>query len=98
MIKTDRGHQADGDKLSKWFEWFRKKSGPNELETAIPFIEQNVSKRSSEAANEILELNVTQNQEERLRWSNGFEYLLSILGFVIDLGNVSSLYFALVVF
>ena len=30
-----------------------------------------------------------ESESERMRWSNHFEYVLSVVGFVIDLGNVN---------
>jgi hypothetical protein len=39
--------------------------------------------------NENTATNLNNQKKKRIQWSNYFEYMLSVTGFVIDLGNVN---------
>lgn len=54
----------------------KEKKKSNKL--ANLFVDESYDERASSA----------EDGEERLRWDNFIEYFLSIIGFVIDLGNV----------
>lgn len=60
------------------------------------YINKNELKKNSENSNALLipvpENGIKQledkNEKKRIQWTNYFEYMLSVTGFVIDLGNV----------
>ncbi len=94
-MESDRGQINQFD-LRFLNVFFSKKDEPTDSETAKPFI-QDRPYAKCQTKNESFEVGATtdnSDESERLRWSNGVEYLLSILGFVIDLGNVRLCIFA----
>jgi hypothetical protein len=71
---------------------YRNKTKSNDNDAIKPFIGKHDELK--EFFVELKSLTGPEHQPvERLRWSNYVEYILSILGFVIDLGNVCGLNF-----